>query len=145
MLPTVVFWIWKRVLLLPKDKEFNLIYDKKTLDILEPNFQENYIQLDLTFSNIKLIWIDMHGHADDFGMWMLGGIASDWSLIHKLNVFPEARLDTIISLYGNPEWEDEDGCYNSSLFKNTEQFQSYTEVRSHEKCTHKNFYEAFSS
>ena len=87
----------------------------------------------------------MHGHADDFGMWMLGGIASDWSLIHKLNVFPEARLDTIISLYGNPEWEDEDGCYNSSLFENTEQFQSYTEVRSREKCKHKNFYKAFSS
>ena len=34
MLPTVVFWIWKRVPLLPKDKEFNLIYDKKALDIL---------------------------------------------------------------------------------------------------------------
>ena len=52
MLPTVVFWIWKRVLLLPKDKEFNLIYDKKTLDILEPNFQENYIQLDLTQAHL---------------------------------------------------------------------------------------------
>ena len=28
------------------------------------------------------------------------------------------------------EWVDEDGCYNSTLFKITEQYNSYTEVRS---------------
>ena len=28
------------------------------------------------------------------------------------------------------EWVDEDGCYNSTLFKITEQYNSYTEVSS---------------
>ena len=26
------------------------------------------------------------------------------------------------------DWVDEDGCYNSTIFKNTEQFRNYTEA-----------------
>ena len=48
--------------------------------------------------------------------------------VHKLNAFHQVGLDNITSLYDHPDWEDEDGCYNSSLFKSTTEFKSYTEV-----------------
>ena len=42
--------------------------------------------------------------------------------------FHKVGLDHITSLYDHLDWEDEDGCYNSSLFKSTSEFKSYTEV-----------------
>ena len=50
--------------------------------------------------------------------------------LHKLNGFHQVGLDHITSLYDHLDWEDEDGCYNSSLFKRTREFSSYTEVSS---------------
>ena len=52
---------------------------------------------------------------------------------NKLKASHEVGREHLTSLYDHLDWEDKDGCYNSSLFRSTTEFKSFTEVRNWKK------------
>ena len=53
--------------------------------------------------------------------------------ILKLKVSHQVGPEHLTSMYDHLDWEDKDGCYNSSLFRSTMEFKSFTEVRNWKK------------
>ena len=52
---------------------------------------------------------------------------------HKFKDSHKVGPEHLTSLYDHLDWEDKDGCYNSSLFRSTTEFKSFTEVRNWKK------------